>query len=631
VSSSARQFAATAERARQAAMLTRIPVENAKNYVGVWTPQNAQNAINELDGRQSLLEGEKKNVGDAMNELNGQINTLKAKTNRSDAEELSLQGKKGQLQSFQMLNTALDGRIQQMKAAKGALKYDNFNNEVGKNQISPQEAQAIVTQGNIVDKETVAACAIGRQADNLAIRAEDLAKQSAAAKPSTPSAADATKPADTTKAAAATPADASKTAAANAKADATAAAQKPVVDVKAGQWLSRICANAKNADGSKVTLDQLRQQPENKPIFDRAQSGDVVNEGDKVTLPTGATCPWATTPSATAAASAAPAKAGPRKGLTKPDADAAKPTPATTVPAKAAPATPANAAAAPANAAAAPAKTAPADATTYAKLSDKQVNDVVNGVANAVGPKKGQIANSAGVLDACAGIAPNQLQQVKDAYNAKYGAQGWSFDKDVTGQMAPWNQRAMQALEKGDSKAFDAARTQGKQLDAQVRSDSDAIHKAIGTFWDDKNTIISTLKKNAGNPEMRDAIAKDYQAKHGESLQSRLDKEMASTGLSARNGADDVTRVNALLNGDTNTASAALLHSLLADGSQNPAMALQVMTKEIPADRRKAVADAFAKQYKGVTVEDMVTSMNTLGMSTDDKAQLLRAAKNLAQ
>ncbi len=587
----ARRHAQAAERARQAAILTRLPVEKAQQVVGAWDPKVAQQTIDDLNGRQSLLEGEKKELGDTMKELGGEIKTLEGKSGRTAAEDVVLESKKVQLQSDQQLDKVLDGRIDQMKRAKGALKFDNFGNETAKNELSSQEASALQQQGAILDRETSVVSQLGRTADQDAVRAAALA--SAKPTPSTDPAKEAPKTPETTKP--------------TAPPTETPAAEQRILkrgdrgdDVKDLQHQLNENGAHIEEDGKfgPLTLGALSayqrahgMRPDGSvgPRVRAAFKQDAAKRAPTTTAPT-TTAPTTTAPTTTAPTTTAPTtgKLTPRKGLTK-----------------------------------APVDTKPVEAP---KLSDQHVSDAVAAVAAGVGPTKGTVQNAKQIFDAVGDLAPTQLQQVKDAYNKKYGADGWSFDKNVTGAMYPWNQRAMQALEKGDQKSFQALRDAGAAADKQVRADTDALHTAMAGAGTDENAIFSALKKNADNPEMRAAIEKDYKANYGGDLRADLKSELGSVDfLEGRNGPDDVTRANALLDGNRELGSAALLHSLLADGSRNTAVAQQVMTKEIPADKRAAVAEAFRKQY-GVSVEDMVQAQP---VGTDVKAQLLRAAKDM--
>jgi hypothetical protein len=926
-SSSARRHAATAERARQAALEARLPVEDMGRFEGVWDPKVAQKAITELDKRQASLETEKKNLGAAITEVTGEIKTLEGKPKRTDAEDLLLMGKRQQLDTFKALDEVLDGRIDQMKRSKGALKYDNFENEIGKNEVSREEALALAQQGVGVDTAANSIAQLGRRADANVIRAQDLVEKDAktagttqteAAKPldaatldktvsdiamgvgtdkskinsaskifaaldgKTPAQIDQIKKAYNEKYAVAgsdkngkweggwdfdknvrgnmhqwnkqafdalatgkpeakdliaegakkdqqvnagtlqanfdepgalpkadvdkavsdiasgvggdktkinsaskifaaldgkTPQqiDQIKTAynekygkdgwdfdknvrgnmhtwnkeafdalasgkpeaksliaegakkdqqvnAGTLKADFSEpkAVTKPE-DVKPGEkpveklthtvskdeWLSRIAANYKNKDGSTVTVDQLKAQPENKAIFDRQKNGDLIYPGEKVTMPEGAvraTPETATTTTTTGTGNTSSSSNKVKTGLKKENVVDGGKLAEVTVEGKAPEGSKAGelrkkdfvdiskthdidvakASKDPAlkgvdikkadldgdgkistdkeyeavyaaisggkdpidvkdvNGTATKQLTALQNAMTEKKVENKtdgkipttplnqaQVDAAVENIRQGVGTNRGQMESAGKVLDTLKDMTPDQIKQVKDAYDKKFAAQGFSFENQVKGVMFPWNQAALTALEKGDKAAFATLREEAKKKDVQAREASDALFKAVDGGGTDEDAIFKTLKQHQNDPAMLHAIQQTYKAHHKEDLRTRLKEELESgdTFDYGRNPEDDAIRADAMLSGNAALGSAALMHSYLEDGSSEAMeRALTAMTKEISPERRKGVAAAFEKQY-GKSLEEMVrgVSMN----DANKKAELLLAARDM--
>jgi Annexin len=719
-------------RALEAAVAKRLPIENAGEYVGRYTPQEAAGALDQLNQNRDRLQLERGDVQGVMKELGGEIGALEGRK-RTPGEDLLLQAKQGQLAAFTQLDKALDGRLDQMNYAALALARNSTGTETGEFEISREEVGDLVRHGSAVDRQVEGAAKMGNIADRQYMLARDaMALEKPAATETKPAATETkpaatetkpaatetkpaateTKPADTTAvegkkllpqaeldktvtavaigvgtdkskinsasaifkaldgkspeqiaqikdaynakyatagkdangsweagwdfdknvrgnmhswnkqafdALAAGKPEAKQMIADGAKKDqevnagkikadfAEPVVAKPTVTVKEGDWLSRIAANAKNKDGTSVTLDQLRAMPENKYIFDRNGKGDLIHPGDKVTLPDGSTHPAAelaaatpeTKPEAKPETKTAPGKV--KTGIKKPDAEVkpeAKPTEAK-------------------------------PEVTYAQLSEKQVNDAVGAIATGVGAAKGEMKSATQVFDAVNGMSPNQLTQVKDAYNKKFGAQGWDFDKHVKGAMFPWNQKAFEALEKGDTAGAAKLREDGKKLDAQVATDTKKLRDAVEGGGTSEKAIFDVLKKHQSNPEMLRAIESQYKRDYKEDLRSRVDAEMKGGDVGEfRNTNDDAIRAKALFDGKPNVASAALLHSLLADGSSNAEVALQVMTKEITPERRKAVADEFKKLF-GKTPEQMVREWPM--WDGNAKADLIIAARDMSR
>jgi peptidoglycan hydrolase-like protein with peptidoglycan-binding domain len=115
-----------------------------------------------------------------------------------------------------------------------------------------------------------------------------------------------------------------------------------------------------------------------------------------------------------------------------------------------------------------PAAATPAATSAAGALSQPQVNAAVAGVAEGVGDDKSKVHDAARIFAALDGKTPAQLEQIKVAYHAQFGKDGWDFDTNVRGKMHTWNKQAFDALAAGKADDFRRLRAEGAVKDQEV-------------------------------------------------------------------------------------------------------------------------------------------------------------------
>ncbi|MBI1944170.1 MAG: hypothetical protein HYS27_00670 [Deltaproteobacteria bacterium] len=264
--SQARQMAASRETGLAAAMNARLPVEllEATELTKMQAAKVGYTAVKEMEP----LVTEMENIAGARARVGEEIAGLEGKKTRTPGEDLLLEAKRQQADALDATSTVLRQRVDTLRATKDAAMN---REEDGGLAFTEAEAAQLTSATQATDVAAVAAATKGRGADAaVAMALEAVASEQGNA----PALANTSATALSSGATGVEP-----------PADGKTLPAGDSVTVKKGDWLTKIAAGHKNADGSPVTLEQLLDTPGNEKF--RAKP-DLIHPGDVVKLPAGA-------------------------------------------------------------------------------------------------------------------------------------------------------------------------------------------------------------------------------------------------------------------------------------------------------------------------------------------------------
>lgn len=263
-----RKMASTREAGLAAALHSRLPAEQiaATDLTKMEAAQLGLEAVTTMEPVVTQME----NLAAARSTLGREIAGLEAKQPRTAGEEMLLQAKRHQAESLDATSGVLRDRIDILKATKDAA----LNREAGGGlAINEDEAASLAAATRATDVAALAVASKGRAADaEVALAVEAVRREGeTGGKTLTPAASNAEVTAQATGVEA--PAGGKKL-----------PAGEPYT-VQPGDWLTKIAANHRNADGSRVTLEQLLDTPGNENY---RKNPNLIHPGDVVRLPAGA-------------------------------------------------------------------------------------------------------------------------------------------------------------------------------------------------------------------------------------------------------------------------------------------------------------------------------------------------------
>lgn len=261
----ARKMATTREAGLAAALNARLPADQiqATSLSKMEAAQVGYEAVKAMDPVVTQME----NIAAARGKIGEEIAGLEGKKPRTEGEEMLLTAKRHQGEALDATSTVLRQRVDTLRATKDAA----LNEEAGGGKaINEEEAAALAGATRATDVAMLAAATKGRGADaEVAMAVEAVRRERASTIDGKTN--DAALTAQTTGVAA--PADGKTLPAGDA------------YTVQKGDWLTKIAANHRNADGSRVTLEQLLSTPGNEKY---KKNPDLIHPGDVVKLPAGA-------------------------------------------------------------------------------------------------------------------------------------------------------------------------------------------------------------------------------------------------------------------------------------------------------------------------------------------------------
>lgn len=263
----ARKMATTREAGLAAALHSRLPADQlqATNLSKTEAAGLGMEAVTAMDPVVTQME----NLAAAKAKVGEEIAGLEKKQPRTAGEDALLTAKQHQAEALDATSTVLRDRVDILRATKDAALNEE---EDGGLAINQDEAESLATATRATDVAALAASNKGRMADAEVAMALDAVKKEGAATANLPANASNVE------------ANAHATGV-NAPAGGQTLPAGESYSVKPGDWLTKIAANHKNADGSRVTLEQLLDTPGNEKF---KKNPNLIHPGDVVKLPAGA-------------------------------------------------------------------------------------------------------------------------------------------------------------------------------------------------------------------------------------------------------------------------------------------------------------------------------------------------------
>lgn len=261
----ARKMATTREAGLAAALYARLPADQiqATPLSKMEAAQVGYEAVAAMDPVVTQME----NIAVARGKIGEEIAGLEGKKPRTEGEELLLTAKRHQGEALDATSAVLRQRVDTLRATKDAA----LNEEAGGGKaINEEEAAVLAGATRATDVAMLAAATKGRGADaEVAMALEAVRRERAS-----------TIDVKTNDAALT-----AQTTGVTAPADGKTLPAGDAYTVQKGDWLTKIAANHRNADGSRVTLEQLLSTPGNEKY---KKNPDLIHPGDVVKLPAGA-------------------------------------------------------------------------------------------------------------------------------------------------------------------------------------------------------------------------------------------------------------------------------------------------------------------------------------------------------
>lgn len=262
-----RKMATTREAGLAAALHSRLPAEQlqATSLSKMEAAQLGMEAVSTMEPVVTQME----NLAAAKSKVGEEIAGLEKKQPRTAGEEALLTAKRHQAEALDATSTVLRDRVDILRATKDAALNEE---EDGGLAINDDEAESLAQATRATDVAALAASNKGRMADAEVAMALDAVKKEGAATANLPANASNVE------------ANAHATGVNAPAGGKTLPAGEPYT-VQPGDWLTKIAANHKNADGSRVTLEQLLDTPGNEQF---KKNPNLIHPGDVVKLPAGA-------------------------------------------------------------------------------------------------------------------------------------------------------------------------------------------------------------------------------------------------------------------------------------------------------------------------------------------------------
>lgn len=265
VQQAAREMASTRDGGLSAAMNARLNIEKlAPKPLGLFEAGLAGLSSTAAMGP---LVTQMENIAGARGRIAQEIAGLEGKPNRTEGQTLLLEAKRQQGDALDAASGVLRSRIETLRATSNAA----LNTEqVGGKAFTKAELDGLAAATRATDLAAAKAAIKGRGADAaVALALAQVQREQATTSAGAPGIAQAS--ADATGVPAPTAGEAPPAGGS--------------VTIKEGDWLTKVAAGHKNADGSRVTLEQLLDTPGNEKF---RKNPNLIHPGDVVTLPKGA-------------------------------------------------------------------------------------------------------------------------------------------------------------------------------------------------------------------------------------------------------------------------------------------------------------------------------------------------------
>lgn len=181
---------------------------------------------------------------------------------------------------------------------------------------------------------------------------------------------------------------------------------------------------------------------------------------------------------------------------------------------------------------------------------------------------RGMGTDERAILDTLHGKTPEERQAIQDAYRQRTGRE---LQADLNSELS------------GSDRSL-----ANSYLQSGRESSADALHRAVDGMGTDETLIMRTLEGKT--PEERQAIIREYEQKHGESLRGRLESELS--------GEDRVRALALLDRGEMTRRDDAL--AAMAGAGTNEAALFDALQNATPEERRAMQNDPeFQRRLEG--------------------------------